>query len=152
MALNEKYDEIKWPVSNYLFLEKTGPFQETAPACWQEFHKVFPQLLTDYPKKAVASLYKVSPTMLYRAGMMTDSAPSKLPDGVRHEKFQGGKYIRFTLTGSFSQLPEACGKVFEIVKAKNIALREDFYIENYVTDPRVTPEDQLVTEILVPVK
>ena len=151
MALNEKYDEIQWPVSHYLFLEKSDPFQETAPACWQQFHKVFPQLQKDYPKKAVASLYKVSPTMIYRAGMMTDSTPKNLPDGIRHEKFEGGKYIRFVLKGSFNQLPEACGRVFEIVKAKQIKVREGYYIENYVTDPRATPEDQLITEILVPV-
>jgi effector-binding domain-containing protein len=32
----------------------------------------------------------------------------------------------------------------------NIALRDDFAIEHYVNDPRITPEDELVTEILVP--
>jgi len=31
-------------------------------------------------------------------------------------------------------------------------MRDDFCIEHYVTDPRVTPEDQLVTHILIPTK
>jgi len=30
------------------------------------------------------------------------------------------------------------------------AEREDFFVENYVNDPRTTPEDQLITEILAP--
>jgi hypothetical protein len=29
-------------------------------------------------------------------------------------------------------------------------VRKDFNIENYVTDPRMTPEDELITEILFP--
>jgi effector-binding domain-containing protein len=33
---------------------------------------------------------------------------------------------------------------------KQIHLRDDFAIENYTNDPKTTPEEQLVTEILVP--
>jgi effector-binding domain-containing protein len=40
--------------------------------------------------------------------------------------------------------------VFEIVAEKKIQLRDDYCIENYANDPRTTPEDKLVTEILVP--
>jgi hypothetical protein len=54
------------------------------------------------------------------------------------------------LTGPYSLLPEACGRVFDIVSEKKIQLRDDYGIENYANDPRTTPEDQLITEILVP--
>jgi len=40
--------------------------------------------------------------------------------------------------------------VFEIVAEKGIEMRNDFCIENYVSDPRVTPAEELITEILVP--
>jgi effector-binding domain-containing protein len=33
-----------------------------------------------------------------------------------------------------------------------LPLRADYNVENYANDPRVTPEDQLITEILFPVK
>ena len=33
----------------------------------------------------------------------------------------------------------------------NLTLRDDYNVENYLNDPRVTPEDQLVTEIMFPV-
>ncbi len=95
------------------------------------------------------SLYKVAP-QIYRAGVALATAPRDLPEGLAHEKFPGGKYSRFVLTGSFSNLPEACGRVFQIVAETKIPLRDDFGIENYVSDPHTTPEDQLITEILVP--
>ncbi|PYU23764.1 MAG: hypothetical protein DMG30_10455 [Acidobacteria bacterium] len=40
--------------------------------------------------------------------------------------------------------------MFEIVSERKIKLRDEYCIENYVNDPRTTPETQLVTEILIP--
>jgi effector-binding domain-containing protein len=54
------------------------------------------------------------------------------------------------LTGPYADLPQASGRVFEIVSEKQIQLRDDFCIENYKNDPRTTPEEQLITEILIP--
>jgi hypothetical protein len=38
----------------------------------------------------------------------------------------------------------------EIIAQTKLPVREDFFLENYVNDPRKTPEDQLITEILAP--
>ncbi len=95
------------------------------------------------------SLYKVEPK-IYRAGVSLATAPKNSPESLQFEKFKGGKYSRFVLTGPYSLLPEACGRVFEIVSETKIRLRDDYCIENYVNDPRTTPEQQLVTEILIP--
>jgi effector-binding domain-containing protein len=95
------------------------------------------------------SLYKVQPK-IYRAGVSLAAEPVKLPAGLEYVKFKGGKYSKFVLTGSYSNLPQASHRVFEIFSEKQIQLRDDFCIENYVTDPRTTPEEQLVTEILIP--
>jgi effector-binding domain-containing protein len=65
-------------------------------------------------------------------------------------KIPGRICRRFVLTGPYSGLPEASGRVYETVSQKKIQLGDDFRIENYVNEPRTTPEDQLVTEILVP--
>jgi effector-binding domain-containing protein len=51
------------------------------------------------------------------------------------------------LTGPYSDLPAATGRVFEIVAQRGMVLRSDFCIESYVSDPRTTPEEKLVTEI-----
>ena len=95
------------------------------------------------------SLYKTGPKV-YRAGFAIAAPPVDLPDGVAYEKFAGGEYVRFVLTGPYTDLPQASGKAWDAVAAKKIALRDDFAIENYTKDPRTTPADQLVTEILFP--
>jgi effector-binding domain-containing protein len=40
--------------------------------------------------------------------------------------------------------------VWGIAAETKIQLRDDYAIENYLNDPDSTPEDQLVTEILIP--
>jgi DNA gyrase inhibitor GyrI len=95
------------------------------------------------------SLYKAEPK-IYRAGVSVAAEPKSLPENLRYEKFKGGKYSRFVLTGSYANLGQASGRVFEIVAEKKIQMRDDYCIENYTNDPRTTPEDQLVTHILIP--
>jgi DNA gyrase inhibitor GyrI len=147
--LNEIPEIVTWPETHYVYIEKVGPFQTTARQAWQSLHSLVPKISEHNKIKGYTSLYKVEP-QIYRAGVVVEAAPQNLPEGVQYTKFKGGKYSRFVLNGSYAQLPEACGRVFEIVAEKRIPVRDDFGIENYVTDPRTTPEDQLVTEILVP--
>lgn len=152
MKLTEKPEIVAWPTTHYVFIEKVGPFQEIAQNAWKNLHKNVPEISKHNKITGYMSLYKIEPKMIYRAGVVVDSKPSNLPAGLEYMKFEGGKYSRFILTGSYSNLPEACGKVFEIVDKLKIELREDFYIENYVNDPKTTPEDQLITEILIPTR
>jgi DNA gyrase inhibitor GyrI len=140
---------VTWPETHYLFIEKVGPFQNTARQAWQQLHPLVPKVLEQNKITGYMSLYKVAPN-IYRAGVALAAAPQDLPEGLAYEKFLGGKYSRFVLTGAYSNLPEACGRVFQIVSERKIPLRNDYGIENYLNDPRTTPEERLVTEILVP--
>lgn len=148
MNLSEKPDLIDWPVTHYVFKENVGPFMETARPLWMAVHKEMAELLKHMKISSFASFYKMEPQMLYRAGVIVDKKPDILPPGFLYEKFAGGKYARFILTGSYANLPAASGKVHEM--GKKIAQRKDFYIEHYVNDPKTTPEDKLITEILIP--
>lgn len=149
MKLTEEPEIINWPETHYAFIEKIGPFQETAPQAWQTIHPLIPRIEEHNKITGYLSLYKVGPK-IYRAGVSLDAATNNLPEGVQHTEFKGGKYARFVLTGAYSNLPEACARVFEIVADTKMQMRDDFCIENYVNDPRTTPEDQLITEILIP--
>jgi DNA gyrase inhibitor GyrI len=149
LQLTEVPEVVNWPETHYLFLEKVGPFQNTARQAWQQLHPLVPKVLEQNKITGYMSLYKVAPN-IYRAGVALAAAPQDLPEGLAYEKFQGGKYSRFVLTGPYSNLPEACGRVFQIVSERKIPPRDDFGIENYLNDPRTTPEERLVTEILVP--
>ncbi|MFZ0744365.1 MAG: GyrI-like domain-containing protein [Terracidiphilus sp.] len=149
MNLTQEPEIVTWPETHYVFVEKIGPFMENAGKAWQTAHSLAPALSEHNKITGYTSLYKRGP-QVYRAGFALSAAPVDLPNGLAYEKFVGGKYSRFVLTGPYTNLPEASGRVFEIVAEKKIPQRDDYCIENYANDPRVTPENQLITEILVP--
>jgi effector-binding domain-containing protein len=149
MKLDLEPTIVTWPETHYLFIEKIGPFQNNAPQAWQDLHPLIPAISQRNKITGYLSLYKIGPN-LYRAGVSLDASPQQVPHSLRYEKFPGGKYTRFVMTGPYSNLPEATSRVLETVSHRKIQVRDDYYIENYTNDPRTTPEDQLVTEILVP--
>jgi DNA gyrase inhibitor GyrI len=149
MNLTEEPEIVTWPETHYAFVEKIGPFQTTARQAWQSVRALVPAISVHNQITGGMSLYKVGPK-IYRAGFSLAAPPVELPEGLEYAKFNGGKYRRFALTGPYADLPRASGRVFEIVSEKQIHLRDDFCIENYKNDPKTTPEDQLVTEILIP--
>ncbi|HTB22411.1 MAG TPA: GyrI-like domain-containing protein [bacterium] len=149
MKLNEKPKILAWPATHYVFIEKKGPFHKTAPLAWGKLHQAVPNILENNRITGYLAMYKAE-AGVYRAGVSLSAPGRKLPAGFKSTKFKGGKYSCFVLKGPYSDLPEACGRVFEIVEKKPIKMRKDFCIEHYKTDPRVTPEDKTVTEILIP--
>ncbi|MGA9586892.1 MAG: GyrI-like domain-containing protein [Terracidiphilus sp.] len=149
MNLTEHPELVTWPEMHYVFIERVGPFMENAGPAWQQAHPLVPALLENNKITGYMALYKVGPK-IYRAGFSLSEAPVKLPEGLKYEKFHGGKYVRFALTGPYDNLPRASGRAWAIVTEKKIELRDDFAIENYVNDPRVTPAEQLITHILIP--
>lgn len=149
MNLTEEPTVVTWPETHYVFVEKTGPFMQTAPQAWQTAHSLVPQLTERNNITGYMSLYKMS-QKVYRAGFALAAEPVGLPEGLQYERFSGGKYSRFVLTGPYSNLPQASGRVWQIAADKKIPQRDGFAIEHYANDPRITPEEQLVTEILVP--
>jgi len=149
MNLTERGDIVQWPETHYVFVEKTGPFPKIAPEAWQMAHSLAPQLGGKNQIAWYMSLYRMNPNA-YRAGFVVAEEPAEVPAGLEYELFGGGKYSRFVLTGPYSDLPAATRRVFEIIAQRGMAIRNDFCIESYVNDPRSTPEDKLITEILIP--
>ncbi len=150
MNLTSDPQVVNFPATYYVFVEKTGPFQNTAPAAWQSAHTFVPELSKQNQITGYMSLYKAGPKV-YRAGFALAAPPVDLPQGLAYEPFNGGKYAKFILTGPYSDLPAGSGAAWNTVGEKKMAVRDDFAIENYINDPRVTPEDQLITHILIPV-
>ena len=149
MSISEHPELVTWPEMHYVFVERIGPFMQNAGAAWQQVHPLMPALSENNKVTGYMALYKMGPK-IYRAGFSLAGPPVKLPDGLNYEKFDGGKYVRFELTGPYTDLPQASGKVWQIVGEKKLEVRDDFAIENYVNGPRVTPPEQLVTHIMIP--
>lgn len=149
MSISEHPELVTWPEMHYVFVERIGPFMQNAGAAWQQVHPLMPALSENNKVTGYMALYKMGPK-IYRAGFSIAGPPVKLPEGLSYEKIRGGKYVRFILTGPYDQLPQASGRAWEIVGEKKLEVRDDFAIENYVNDPRVTPPEQLVTHIMIP--
>ena len=152
MPLNETPEFIIRPTLLYVFVEKIGPFLETAKAAWEEFYPHLEEIRRETEIIEFAAHYKMQPEMRYRSGVAVATHPAQLPVGLKSEFREGGRYARFLLTGPYDQLVHACGRVFDLVRERNLDVRDDFYIEHYVNNPDTTPPDKLLTEILIPVK
>lgn len=70
---------------------------------------------------------------------------------MQQRSIKTGKYARFVLTGPYAHIGMAFDRIFKTLKAKQVALRSEFSIENYLNDPLTTPESELKTELLVPI-
>src|SRR5215471_9542475 len=86
-------ETVSWPETHYVYIEKTGPFQNTAPQAWEELQKVIPQICEHNQVTAYTSLYKAG-RQIYRAGVGIAAEPKNLPAGLQYTKFPGGKYAR----------------------------------------------------------
>src|SRR5580692_2382045 len=149
MNLTEDPEIVHRPETHYVFIESTGPFLKIAPEAWQTAIGLVTLLIEHNQITGRMSLYKMNPNV-YRAGFVLPQPPVKLPPEFKYEKFAGGKYSKFVLTGPYSEMSQASGRVWEIVSKNGIMVRPDFAIEHYVNDPTTTPADKLITEILVP--
>lgn len=151
-----KYEIVTRPVTHYVFLEKHGPFAEVAQPAWNE---MFPLAFSQFKETQFKEFLGLSgidktkfgeETMIYQAGIALTEQPATPPKGLQYRKIKSGKYARFILKGSYSQIWMAFEKAFKSLAEEGMELRKEFCIENYVNDPKTTPEDQLLTEILIP--
>jgi DNA gyrase inhibitor GyrI len=90
--------------------------------------------------------------MIYQAGVALARKPERVPGGLQEKSIRGGRYARFLLTGPYTQIWPAFDRVFRVLAEQKVTLRPEYCIENYLNDPQTTPEDQLKTELLVPVE
>jgi len=151
-----KYEIVTRPLTHYVFLEKHGPFAEVAQPAWNE---MFPLAFSQFKQSQFKEFLGLSgidktkfgeETMIYQAGIALRDEPAPPPKGLQYRKIKSGKYARFILKGSYSQIWIAFEKAFRSLAEEGVELRKEFCIENYVNDPKTTPEDQLLTEILIP--
>src|SRR5207245_2855356 len=98
MRLTEKPEIVTWPETHYLYIEKSGPFQDTAGSAWKTLHQLVPKILERNKITGYMSLYKIAPAMIYRAGVAVSAKPTEirsyLRDCVATLAYRGGKALR----------------------------------------------------------
>jgi AraC family transcriptional regulator len=156
MNLTTKFDVITRPAAHFIFLERRGPFSEIAPSTWEAMFPLLYAQIDDKNLKEFLGLSTIDRSqlgedaMIYQAGVTIADAPKAPLKGLQYKKIESGKYARFVLTGPYSHIAPAFSQIFKTLGEEKVALREDFCIENYLNDPKETPEGQLLTEILIP--
>lgn len=158
MNLTEKPDLITRPTGHLLYVEKQGVFAEVAIPAWME---LFPLLEGKVDRAQIREFLGLSvmnlkgrgeSSMFYDAGVAIEAELKSVPKGLLYQKLPAGKYARFVLTGPYHNVWPAFEKIFRILSDSKIELRDGACIENYINDPNITPEEELITELLVPVK
>lgn len=88
----------------------------------------------------------------YRAAVPIVEAPASPPRGdIEVGESPSGKMLKFVHRGSYDAMDNTYEAITNFLDSKQMEARETF-IEEYVTDPLTTAEDQLVINVLVPVK
>jgi AraC family transcriptional regulator len=155
--LTPEFETITRGTTHYLFLERRGPFAEVAPPLWGQLQPIVRRIEATKIREylGLSGIDKSKPgedAMIYQAGVALVDKPDALPAGTEYRAIKTGHYARFLLTGPYSQIWPAFDSIFKTLASKQIALRPEFCIENYLNDPQTTPEDALKTELLVPVE
>jgi hypothetical protein len=83
VALTEQPTSVTWPATHYLFIEKIGPFMQTARQAWEELHKAMPEISRANEVSGYVSLYKMPD--IYRAGVSLAAEPKTLPAGFAYD-------------------------------------------------------------------
>ncbi|AUN99369.1 AraC family transcriptional regulator [Bacteriovorax stolpii] len=157
LNLTEKPEIITREATHFLHVKKAGIFAEVAMPAW---YAMFPLIesvqKTDIKEFLGTSIMDMKTqdesSMFYSAGVALVAKPKTVPKGMEYTKITEGKYARFILTGPYPGVWPAFEKIFRILIEKRIKLRDGACIENYLNDPNVTPEHELITELLVPVE
>jgi AraC family transcriptional regulator len=157
MNLTKDFEIVTRLTTHYVFLEKHGPFGEVAPPTWDE---MFPLMAKQVDRAGIKEFLGLSgvdrkklgeDAMIYQAGVALSQPPSAKLQGLQYRRIESGKYARFLLIGPYPLIWNAFDQIFKTLAEKKVELREEYCVENYLNDPRVTPEDQLQTELLIPV-
>lgn len=88
----------------------------------------------------------------YMAGFPVAEEPKgPLPPELSVGKSPEGRALKFVHRGSYDSMDSTYEAITNHLDEKKLEARE-LFMEQYVTDPLKTPEDQLVIEVYVPVK
>jgi effector-binding domain-containing protein len=87
----------------------------------------------------------------YQAEIPVDEVPKGLPREISAGKSPEGKSLKFVHRGSYDNMDNTYEAITNHLDDKKLEAKDSF-IEEYVTDPVKTPEDNLIINIYVPLK
>ena len=156
IALSSPPEIVERPAYDLIYVQTVGPFEKLAPGAWESFWS-HASALDRSTIRAMLGLSFIDPEkegddrFVYQAGVAVSAVPTSLPNPLKSRTVAAGKFARFLLTGSYAQLGQAYPLAFQAIQENGLCIRTEFCAESYLNDPSVTPEAELLTEILIPV-
>lgn len=134
-----------------------GEFSDIAPIAWEKFLKLVPLIKEDLSESqflGIGKMYAEDSRNIcdYQAAISIPSNSNFEMEGLKRQVLAKGKYAKFLLKGTYDNIWIAFDKAFEVIGNNGLELADSPCIENYLNDPQITPEDDLLTEILIPIK
>lgn len=88
----------------------------------------------------------------FRAAVPIETPPANPPKGdIEVGESPAGKMLKFVHRGSYDAMDTTYEAITNFLDTKQLEA-QDTFVEEYVTDPITTPEDELVINVLVPIK
>ena len=161
LNMHETPELIQRPQMSVFALSTSGGrFDEIAPAVWQDFIKILAAANQDLSESEFLGISEVEPagnadqpdTFIYKAAVSAPTHKQLIFDDLQQQVLPASKYAKFLLKGSYLGVWPAFDKAFKVINEGPYELSAGVCLENYLNDPSQTAEDELLTEILIPVK
>ena len=133
-------------------------FSEIAPAIWMDFLKFlgphFPELAESEFMGISSILHGVESESksIYKAAVSVSPQSGLKIEGLEKEMLPKRRYAKFLLKGPHVGVWPAFEESLNVVNESELELGEGECLEVYLNDPSQIPEEDLLTEILIPIK
>lgn len=149
----ERKETVVWVLKT-----KGEHFSEIAPVIWMDFLKYIDPHFSELTESKFMGISSINHGVesegesIYKAAVSVASESGLQIDGLEKETLPKRKYAKFLLKGSHVGVWPAFEESLRIVNESDFEIGEGECLEVYLNDPSQTPEDELLTEILIPIK
>jgi effector-binding domain-containing protein len=148
--------ELTLPERKVVYLKGSGNWDSAFETLVDAFKSVYGYLEKEGIKPAGPAMTIYIQTddvgFDYEAAVPIAQEPKVPPQGdIQMGQAPSGKVLKFVHRGSYDAMDTTYEAITNYLDEKRLEAK-DIFIEEYVTDPVKTPEDQLVINILVPTK
>ncbi len=152
--LSEKPEVITRPETIiYSFKAEDNSFKEAAALAWQKFLPIVGGLKEDLSQSEFLGVTEVEDeNYTYRAAISLPTNENAEISELVREVIPESRYARFILKGPYEGVWFAFDKAFKAINEGEYEFGNSPCLENYLNDPEVTPPEELITEILIPIK
>ncbi len=130
----------------------------SAPLAWERLVACFAgtDALTRYPHIGATHddpRLVAAAALRYDAGLIVEDEAVAAPPGAVAARWEGGSYAVFEHRGAYSRIDASFEEITrEWIWRVQPALRDAPYLEVYMNSSRTTPEEELLTELWIPVE